>query len=428
MIPQSRSRTVVLGYLPGGAYYDINTELFNVITKETVRHQDQGELTEEDLEEMKISVDNTGVVIALEGEAPSQEPNAVGRVVAGHHNYRLPWVFLDRGGQRGVQEETLDGGSNYAINPWFARVVQVPIRDLHLEWTRKSQKNARNYDSALDLIVVDIQGHRLSLEMSQILRIPPSAAPRLVRRFGEGGLDTTRSAQSGPVVKPAPVQRFVERVLGATVAGYFTEIVGGRQVMEFIIEYDKIRMQLQDQVTQALNDWDVVAGRTVLGEFKSEDRALNELRRLLARQDIGLTQEIRRHKHLEQAKKNREIEAEIRRVEIELKGESEVVVLRKQIELLGPYQVVIDRVLGHMEKMPVPHYVSGGGDRGDMAEQILRLMPFANVQEMLKSLLQNYDNNQEPTAQQYITGASIDQDTGQRVDTLPPEESGAGQK
>lgn len=101
-----------LGYLPGGGYYNINTELFNVITKETVGRQPQSELTEDDLDEVKISVGNTGVVIVLDGRAPGREPgrapDAVGRVVAGHHNYRLPWVFLDGGGQRGVQEETLE--------------------------------------------------------------------------------------------------------------------------------------------------------------------------------------------------------------------------------------------------------------------------------------------------------------------------------
>src|SRR5262249_36812283 len=134
------------GYLPGGGSYNINPELFKVITVETTERDRQDGLTAADLRGVTIPEGNIGVVIALDGRPPSPDPDVVGRVVEGHYSYQLPWVFLGRGGQRGVQEETLAGGSSYAINPWFARVVQVPTRDLHLEWTKKSQKEVGNFD------------------------------------------------------------------------------------------------------------------------------------------------------------------------------------------------------------------------------------------------------------------------------------------
>jgi hypothetical protein len=375
-----------LGYLPGGAYYSINTELFDVITTETVDEGRQDGLTAADLAEFAVVEGDVGVVIALDGAPPNPDPDVVGRVVAGHSGYRYPWVFLAGGGQRGVQEETLPGGSSYAINPWFARVVQIPTRDLILEWTNRSLKDVGNFDAALDQIVVDIQGHRLSLEMSQVLRIPASAAPRLVRRFGEGELDPI-----GSVVKPVPVRRFVERVLGAAVAGYFTEIVAEYQVMQFIRQYNKVRMDLQDRVTQALADWDVVAGGTILAEFTSEDRELNELRRALTRQDIQLTQEERRRKFLEEQRQNQAIEAQMERIKIDLKGEGEVVVLRKQIEAIGQHNWLMDRLLEHMAKMQVPTVIGG-----DIADQILKLMPFVNAQDMLKELFRNGMDDAKP--------------------------------
>lgn len=375
-----------LGYLTGGAYYTINTELFTVITTESLRRKPYDRLTEADLHEIPIPEGNVGVVIALDGKEPDPDPDVVGHVVEGHYSYRLPWVFLGRGGQLGVQEEALAGGSSYTINPWFARVVQVPIRDLHLEWTKKMPTDVGNFDSALDEIVVDIHGHRLRLELSQVLRIPAKAAPRLVRRFGEGDLDLIRSTPGAPAVfKPAPIQRFVERELGAAVAGYFTEVVAAYSIHQFIREYDKVRMKLEDRVRNSLTEWNVVTGRTVLGEFRSEDGVLNSLRQKLAEQELELIQEERQRAILQQQHLNKELEFEIERIAIELKGESAVVVLRKQIEVLGQDVWLMTQITKDMARMSVPDHVSIGADA--LTGRILELMPFSNAQHMLKDLV-----------------------------------------
>jgi len=382
-----------LGYLPGGAWYTINTELFKVITVNTIGRDPQPDLTAADLHEVAILEGNVGVVIVLDGKPPSQDPDVTGRIVDEHYSFRLPWVFLGRGGQRGVQEETLDGG-HYAINPWFARVMHIPIRDLILNWSNKSPKDMDNYDAALDQIVVNIQGHRLSLEMSQVLRIPATSAARLVRRFGEGELTFTGSVHSA-MAKPLPVRRFVERVLGAAVAGYFTEIVAKYGVLEFIREYDKVRLELEERMTQALDDWNVKACGTILGEFESDDQELNRLRRELAEQDLQLTKEERRYRILEKERANTDLEAEIKRIAIELKGEDENVVLRKQIEVLGQNGWLMEKLIASMRHMQVPGVVVGGGD---LADQLLRLMPFTNAQDMLKTLISNTKMGQPPPA------------------------------
>jgi hypothetical protein len=363
-----------LGILPGGAYYSINTELFTVLTVATIGPNREDGLAAAQLHEIEVLEGNAGVVIVSDGRPPDDEEDALGVVVPGHDDFRLPWVFLANGGQWGVQEQTLHGGSKYAINPWFAKVVLVPTRDLHLEWTRKESKAASNLDSSLEQIVVDIDGHRLSLEMSQILRIPASAAPRLVRRFGE---QESGPPESGDVsVRPAPVQRFVERVLGAAVAGYFTALVGKYTVLQFIEEYDDVRLQLQDQVVHALRDWGVIASQTVLAEFTSEDREINDLRRRRA----AIREE---GQILVYENANAEVAARARRIAIELDGESQVTQLRKQIEILGPQNVAIERIAAHMAKMPVPQYISG---TGDLTDQILRVMPFASAQDMLRTV------------------------------------------
>lgn len=371
-----------LGYLPGGAYYNINTELFHVITVDTVNPSRDHGLAAEQLREVEIPVGRTGVVITSDGRPPDAESNAVGRAVAGHNNFRLPWVFLGRGGQRGVQAETLEPGT-YGINPWLARVVQIPTRDLYLEWTKRSEKRPGRFDSALDQIMVNVQGYRISIEMSQVIRIPPDSAPLLVQRMGEG--------VDGATGYEHPLQRFVQRELQGAVAGHFTEIIGKYRVMEFIVDYNKLKLQLQDKVVHALKEWGVVAGETILREFDPEDRELDQLRRVLGGQDIELKKLVRQRELIEKTAENREIQAKIDRIDIDLKGEEDIVKLRKQVEILGPYHVVLERALGHLSKMNVPKVVGG-----DSAERLLAAMPYTYAQDLLKELVKNYDGREEP--------------------------------
>ncbi|MFI6095868.1 hypothetical protein ACIA8G_09970 [Lentzea sp. NPDC051213] len=171
--------------LPGGAYYDINPALFEVITTETLGDAEIYELTRSDLTDISIPEGATGVVIAKEGDAPDDDESVVGAPVAGHASFQRPWEFLANGGRRGAQAETLSQGGVYRINPWFARVVIIPTRELTLEWQRKENKSSDRYDAALDQIVANVEGHRLLFTMTQIIRIPAKAAPGLVRRFGE---------------------------------------------------------------------------------------------------------------------------------------------------------------------------------------------------------------------------------------------------
>jgi len=265
------------GILPGGAYYDINTWLFEVLTVRTIGEGRHG-LTAADLTEIAVPEGRTGVVITLEGASPNDD-DPVGGNVPGHESFQLASVFLANGGQRGAQAETLSHGGVYRINPWFARVVLIPTHDLILEWTRKDKKAATNYDAALDEIVVNVEGHRLRFEMTQTIRIPAKSAARLVGRFGEQETDTFGTSDAS---KPLPVQRFVERVLGSTVEGYFTATASEYDVLEFVRGHIQVGLELEERVRNALAEWGVEAVRTTLNQFVPEDGGLDELRREIA--------------------------------------------------------------------------------------------------------------------------------------------------
>jgi hypothetical protein len=354
--------------LPGGASYSINPELFKVSTVENVSGLTG--LHAADLWEVSVPVGSTGVVIALDGQ-PSAD-DTLGPAVPGHRSFQLPWVFLESGGQRGVQEETLAGGGTYLINPWFARVVLVPTRDLVLEWSRSDRIAAGDLNAALPPIVVNIEGHRLAIEMTQTLRIPPDVAPRLVQRFGEPRSD---AATEDPTAAIGPVQRFVERVLGPTVAGYFTELASKYKVIDFIAHYDEVRLELENIIRQALWEWGVVAGRTVLAEFTAEDQGLSDLLRRIAA--VRAEREI-----LEYELSNAHIRADVERVQIELDGELKVEELRRQIDILGYDQVALERFLRQLARIQVPLFVSGA----NVPDELLSSMPFVQAREILLNL------------------------------------------
>lgn len=357
-----------LGILAGGTSYAVNPALFEVITSKTVDASTEG-LTAGHLKEIVIPVGHTGVVITLDGVEPTRREGAVGPPVPDHRSFRLPWVFLANGGHRGVQEETLGEGAVYALNPWFVRVVLIPTRLLFLEWTKKNVSQSGNFDAALGQIVVNIQGHRLQVEMSQTLQIPDRAAPKLVSQFG----DNATSGLGGLVVNPVPVQRFVERVLGGAVETYFNEIAAASTIQAFLTEHAGIRTELASRVRQALAAWGVKAASTTLSEFESQDPELDKARqRIFAEQMRG--------KELSEQAKNKLIEAKIEKIQNATDRDVrllDVVVLERQIELLGRDAMAMQMFLRELKEMGVPEVVSGD------AGSLLEYLPMQRALEMI---------------------------------------------
>ncbi|MFF4543175.1 SPFH domain-containing protein [Streptomyces sp. NPDC001406] len=401
-----------LAILGGGAYYDINPELFDVVTVDNVTAARDG-LTEAHLREISIGEDYTGVVITLDGAEPGQDVDgAVAPRVAGHSSFRLPWVFLEKGGQRGVQEETLGKGTTCALNPWFVRVMVIPTRVLILKWHDKRASEAENYDADLGRITVNVQGFDLSVDLWQNLQIPPDVAPKLVSRFG--GVST--AGLGGLVDDPAPMKRFVRDVLGAAVAGYFNEIVMTNSVLEFLASYEHVRKDLTDRVRHALEKWGVETLDTSLGRFTPTDPAL--LDTLKAKfieegrgEKLGVAVENAKLDDLIDAYRAR---AEARRAGLELKAE---------VEALGKDNVAMIRIVREFAGFDVPQYIGGGGD----ISAYIQTLPLPAMQDLLARL------RQLRTDQQLSTGPGRQELTmegqGRREDTdtsLHPDDTLSG--
>jgi len=338
----------------GAGKYNINPHIFEVLTVDTIGEGKYG-LTANDLREISVPEGNTGVVVALEGGPSDDDDHALGGKVDGHQSFQIARAFLDNGGQRGAQKETLGPGGVYRINPWFARVIIIPTRDLILEWTTRSKKPASNFDAALDQITVNVNGFRLQCTMSQTIRIPPRSAPALVQRFGEVGTNTIYGSNATASI--APVQRFVEKVLGATVEGYFHTTASQHTVEEFFEKSELVRKELEDSVRNALADWDVKAVRTALGEFIAPDGRINEIRQapaeerirgeLLGYQNTNADTEVKiAGKHIE-----------IKRQERELEKAAEIAMIRELLDVLGRDYLAQERFIERLAEMDVPSTV-----------------------------------------------------------------------
>jgi uncharacterized membrane protein YqiK len=95
-----------LGLLTAGTYR-INTSLFKVITAGTA---EKNGMTPAQLQVYQVSADKVGIVTTLDG-IPIKPGEIAGVTLAGHDNFQNTQKFLNAGGSRGLQEQTLLRGS-----------------------------------------------------------------------------------------------------------------------------------------------------------------------------------------------------------------------------------------------------------------------------------------------------------------------------
>ena len=338
-----------LDTLPAGIY-DINTEMFDVITVDNCENYD---IEADSLRPIEVPEGMVGVVITREGTAPpADEPDeSVGPILDGHSGFQDGSRFVGLGGWIGTQEQTLRAGSTQYINPWFARVHLVPTGELVLEWTKR-EKSPGAFDASLQPIRVNVEGHWIWIDITQTIRISAKGAPRLIGRFGERvGEGVDESYKS----KNAAVQRFVTNVLGPIVESYFVTIASEYSVMEFSDYISDVRLDLEDRIRQELSLWDVEAVRTTLGVLEPEDETVYEL----LRERSALIEQLENE---EQLLRVADISERIRQRRLET-DRLEVMVplaaLEEEIRLLGEDNVGRERFMRELVKMNVPETLIG---------------------------------------------------------------------
>jgi uncharacterized membrane protein YqiK len=242
----------------------------------------------------EVPIAYAGVVIAYVGEA--------GVDVTGDN---FKHGNLVKKGQKGVWVEPLDPGK-YPINPYTHKVENVPTANVVLNWaTGKSE--AHKLDAGLSTITVrSSDGFKFNLDVSQIIHIPRTDAPRVIARMGS-------------------MMNLVTQVLEPTIGNYFRNAAQGSDVIDFLRKRAERQADAKTRIGAALDEYNVGAVDTLIGDITPPDELMKPLTdRKIAEQE-KVTYETQRlaeqtRKELQQARALADTQAKVvdaeRRVQI----------------------------------------------------------------------------------------------------------------
>lgn len=229
-----------LGILTTGKYH-INTDFFTIVTADNATQYD---LKPDNLKVYRVESNKVGIVTIYDGMSLPKDDFA-GAIIEGHDKFQNPQKFIDLGGYTGLQEEFLEEGE-WNLNPWFAKVEQVPVthipngtvgvvisnvgktpegvngalveqdykgiwktpysvgqylintrvktivivphHGITLDWTNEKQKEPTNYDANLNALEFDSNdGFEFTLDVTQLIRIAAEDAPKMISRIVSDG-------------------------------------------------------------------------------------------------------------------------------------------------------------------------------------------------------------------------------------------------
>jgi uncharacterized membrane protein YqiK len=282
-----------VGYLNNGVYR-INTHLFEIFLADITYIEDG----------------MVGVVTALDG-TPLELGSIAGSVITGHNNFQDFDKFLLNGGQRGMQIQVVQAGSyslnpwaievekkemtsipighvgvvisyvgdegedttgdgfkhgnivkkgqkgvwasvldpgKYAINPYTQKIEIVPTTNLVLNWAT-ARNESHNLDKNLSTITVRSQdGFPFNLDVSQIIHVPSTEAPKVIARFGS-------------------MSNLVSQVLEPTIGNYFRNSAQDSDVISFLATRQQRQTAAKDKISQVLEEYNVHAVDTLIGDI-----------------------------------------------------------------------------------------------------------------------------------------------------------------
>ena len=203
----------------------------------------------------EVPIAHVGVVIAYVGKEGTDVSGDAFR----HGN-------LVNRGDKGVWVEPLDPGK-YPINPYTHKVTNVPTANVVLNWAT-GKTEAHQLDANLSTITVrSADGFKFNLDVSQIIHIPRSDAPKVIARFGS-------------------MSALVTQVLEPTIGNYFRNAAQGSDIIDFLKNRSVRQGEARDSISLALKEYNVGAVDTLIGDIVPPDALMKTLTdRKLAEQE-----------------------------------------------------------------------------------------------------------------------------------------------
>ncbi|MEH2349276.1 MAG: flotillin family protein [Nostoc sp.] len=295
-----------MGFLTAGTYR-MNTALFKVIMAANASAHG---MTPEQLRVYSLAADKVGIVTTLDG-VPISAGELAGPTIDGHDNFQNGQKFINGGGRRGLQEQTLLSGS-WNLNPWFVQVEQVPMTEIPigyvgvvisfvgkahqdvsgaafthgnlvnqghkgvwieplypgkhpinsrimkmelvpttnivLNWSGRTERHS--YDAQLaSLTVRSRDGFAFDLEVAQIIHVGALDAPKVISRVGA-------------------MQNLVDHVLEPTIGNYFRNSAQNCTVLDFLTARSERQTEAAEYIKTALRAYDVQAIDTLIGDIQ----------------------------------------------------------------------------------------------------------------------------------------------------------------
>jgi uncharacterized membrane protein YqiK len=301
--------------------YRINTFLFDVIITDFT----------------KIEDNMVGIVTTLDG-SPIEEGSIAGKYVPGHNNFQDTDSFLANGGSKGLQPQVILAGSYY-LNPWFAKVEQirmteipigyvgvvisyigeegkdlsgaefrhgnivskgqkgvwaeplgpgkypintfimrvelVPTTNLVLNWAT-ARTESHQLDKHLSTITVRSKdGFPFNLDVSQIIHIPTTEAPKVIARFGS-------------------MSNLVGQVLEPTIGNYFRNSAQDADVIDFLKGRKERQEAARSHISRVLEQYNVYGVDTLIGDIVPPDSLMKTLTERKLAEEQKVTYETQR--------------------------------------------------------------------------------------------------------------------------------------
>lgn len=290
-------------YITAGTYR-INTFLFEVFS----------------VDMYTVNENMVGVVTTLDG-SQIEEGSIAGKNMDSHNNFQNSDAFLQNGGNKGLQPQVILAGSYY-LNPWFALVEQikmteipigyvgvvisyvgsegkdlsgtefkhgnivskgekgvwaeplgpgkypintfimrvelVPTTNLVLNWAN-ARSEAHQLDKHLSTITVRSKdGFPFNLDVSQIIHIPTTEAPKVIARFGN-------------------MVNLVGQVLEPTIGNYFRNSAQDSDVIAFLSSRKERQDAAKTRISEVLEQYNVNGVDTLIGDIVPPESLMKTL-------------------------------------------------------------------------------------------------------------------------------------------------------
>jgi uncharacterized membrane protein YqiK len=160
-------------------------------------------------------------------------------------------------GQKGVWSEPL-GPGKYPINTFTMRVELVPTTNLVLNWAN-ARSEAHNLDEKLSTITVRSKdGFPFNLDVSQIIHVPSTEAPKVIGRFGN-------------------MKNLVSQVLEPTIGNYFRNSAQDSDVIAFLKTRKERQESAKSHISKVLDEYNVHAVDTLIGDITPPESLMKTL-------------------------------------------------------------------------------------------------------------------------------------------------------